>query len=158
EDGGILAISGNHLYRLSGQVFSALPDPPRIAYLHVLPVPGLGLWASAREYFGRFRDGRWQEVALAPGMTPASLLGTTRGPRQSIWAVSTDSVRKYENGVWQAPRMAPKNFRFAAPIHAIEDSGGNLWVGDFYNGLLVFRKDGTIQQIGREQGLPNSTI
>src|SRR5581483_6395294 len=99
EDGRILAVSGNHLYRLSGQVFSALPDPPRIAYLHVLPVPGLGLSASAREHFGRFRDGRWQEVALAPGMTPASRLGTTRGPRQSIWAVSTDSVRKYENGV-----------------------------------------------------------
>ncbi len=157
ESGSILATADSQLYGLSGDRFVAMPVPPRARYLGVYAIPGNGLWGSAERFFGRYRRGRWEAIDLPPDLAAQGPLATAPGRAQDIWVAGARGIRKYRNGVWSQPLAAP-GFEFTAPVRLLEDSSGNVWAGDYRSGLVLFRKDGTVLQFGRAQGLPNPTI
>ena len=156
ENGAILAVSGNRFHRLSADRFVEMPAPPRVFYLKLFTVPGQGLWASAANYFGRFRDAKWEEIELPPDLKGSC--GTVLGRDGAVWVAGLTGIRRYQNGVWSPLRPAPAGFRFTPPVSLLEDSLGNVWAGDYRAGLIQFRKDGTVLQFTRQQGLPNPTI
>jgi PAS domain S-box-containing protein len=158
DRGSIVVVAGNRLYTLSGERFVDLPAPPNHLYLNVFAIGGDGLWGSAEGYFGKYRGGRWESMDLPPDLGAAQLQGTAPGQAQSILLVGTNNLRKYQGGVWSPPLSVPSGLQFAAPIHMLEDSTGNIWVGDYRSGLVLFRKDGTTLQFGRAQGMPNLSV
>jgi two-component system cell cycle sensor histidine kinase/response regulator CckA len=156
ETGAILAVSGNRFYRLSADRFAALPAPPRIQYLKLFAVPGQGLWASAGNYFGRYRNAKWEEIELPPDLKAST--GAAPGHTHGVWVAGLTGIRKYQNGAWSPILAAPPGFRFTPPVSLLEDSLGNVWAGDYRAGLIQFRKDGGVLQFTRREGLPNPTI
>ncbi len=154
--GRILAVaSSNRLYGLSGHQFVALAVPPRVHYLRIYVAPD-GVWGSSESYFGRFRNDRWEEIPLPADLK--SPLGTAPARGNGIWVAGPQDIRKYHDGIWDAPIPYPEHFLFQPPVTILEDSAGNLWAGDYRNGLLLFQKDHPAERIGRLQGLPNQTI
>ncbi len=156
ETGAILAVSGNRFFRLSPDRFVEMPAPPRIQYLKLLVVPGEGLWAGAEDYFGRYRDAKWEEIELPPDLKTSS--GTAPGRDHAVWVAGVNGIRRYQNGAWSPLRPTPPGVHFTPPVSLLEDSRGNVWAGDYRAGLLQFRRDGTVLQFTHEQGLPNPTI
>ncbi|HWC99345.1 MAG TPA: two-component regulator propeller domain-containing protein [Candidatus Sulfopaludibacter sp.] len=155
--GAILAVCGNRFYRLTGSAFAAVSAPPQTSFFKVYPTTGGELWGSAQGFFGRYREGRWESVAVPPDL-PDGPLTTASSGTAGIWVAGPDSVRKYEDGRWSKALKAPAGFRFSAPLKMIEDSAGNVWVGDYRRGLVQFRKDGASAVFGQREGIPNLSI
>ena len=156
ETGAILAVSGNRFHRLSGDRFVEMAEPTRILYLRLFAVPGQGLWASAGNYVGRLHGPKWEEIELPQDLKDSC--GAAPSRDQAVWVAGPAGIRRYQNGTWSPLRPAPPGFRFTPPVSLLEDSLGNVWAGDYRAGLIQFRKDGTVLQFTRQQGLPNPTV
>ena len=158
DTGAIYTVCGNRFYGLSGGQFTALPMPPKTGYLKVFAVPGEGVLGSAQQYFGRYRDGAWEQIDYPADLGPDGPLGAAPARANGVWIAGADNIRKYQDGAWSPPRALPQGVHFSPPVNLLEDSFGNVWAGDYRIGLILFRKDGTSFRFDRTQGLPNPTI
>ena len=155
--GTVLAVAGdNRLYGLSGDHFAELPSPPGAKYLKIYSVPGDGVWGSAEHFVGRYRTGHWEGLTVPADLS--TLFGTAPGRTRGIWVAGSNTIRKYQDGTWSAPIAMPAGIEFTPPVTILEDSDGNIWTGDYRNGLILIRKDGSTLKFGRSEGLPNPTI
>lgn len=158
-EGVVLCSTGTRLYRLIGERFEEFPGPERPPgdQSPVRPIRDAAgvVWARTDRLLARWQSDRWQTIVEAEEGKP--FLGLAPARDGGVWLADSSSVRRFSEGHWHAPRAFPPHFRDSL-VQLLEDGAGNLWVGGFYHGLVIFLADGRTLAATTREGLSHSHV
>jgi PAS domain S-box-containing protein len=157
REGHLMVTQGERLLRLQDR-FVPLPVPPGTYFLRAFAARSGQLWIDATRQFARLENGVWQPVAPPAEIADGDLQGAAPSGDGGVWLAGATSIQKFRDGAWTNPLRIPTGFHFSRIVRFLEDSEGQLWVGDHSKGLLLFRTDGQVLRFTREDGLPNLAI
>ena len=157
--GDLWAASVTDILRLRGERFEV-----------VTPRAGLGdertslavetngtVWCAGGDYLGRWAGDHWETALSAPTTLTNRIRGLLRARGGGLWVAGEQDIRLLAGGEWTKrwPRVAG---HIGDAVQMLEDDRGNLWMGGWRTGLLVFGPDGQVREATAKDGLANPSV
>ncbi len=159
REGNVMAMAHERLLKFAGDRFVVVPTPPGTYMARSFASGDGDLWLHASGHFAHMQAVGWQSIPLPPEMSDGLVQGAAASRDGGVWVAGSHSLEKFRNGHWsQLFPALPASTLFTRVTQFLEDSAGNLWVGDHSKGLLLFRPDGRMLRFTRQDGLPNFAI
>lgn len=152
---------GPHLLSRTGDRFTEIPlesttDPSTAGGFKVRADRAGNVFVRNDEIVGRLESQGLREIEVSSAEKPA-LGGFVASPHGGFWISDGTSISLVRDERIERRLEIPKEFRSAA-VALLEDSAGNLWVGSFYHGIVVFLADGRTLTAKLRDGLPHTHI
>ena len=157
-DGTMLAATGDRVLRLVREHFEAIPVPAEAGNQLFLQASRGDVWCHGERVLARIWQGQWHNVPLAAGTASAGVQGVGSSRDGGIWVAGANSIQKFRAGVWGPTMSLPADSHLTRNVRILEDSDGNLWVGDSLSGLFQFRPGGRVLRFTPLDGLSNPAI
>ena len=152
------ATAGERILRLQQDRFVPVAVPPGTTYLSAFASRDGQLWMDSARHFACWENGTWKPVPFPPEMAGGEWKGAAAGVDGGIWLAGPTTIQKFRAGAWMPALHLPPGIKLSRVVKFLEDSEGNLWVGDRARGLFQYRKDGRLFQFTRADGLPNLAV
>jgi PAS domain S-box-containing protein len=154
----IFATSKRRVLRFDHDRFEVLPLPDGIEPEAILVTVDGELWAYDAKHLEHFQNGGWQSVTLPEAISAGGLQGAGQARDGSVWLAGASVIQKFRDGKWSTQFRIPSVFHLSNIVRLLEDTAGNLWVGDSLVGLFEFRPDGRLLRFTSMDGLPHPAI
>src|SRR5579863_2129864 len=134
--------------------------PSRVAQAFLKTLSGAYFVGTARGLCQFHAHGGGNKFATYPPRDDPSenfITSLVEGPSGRIWCGTDSGVLEVLSGLKfrRQPLPAPVSAWDRIPVSdLVEDAGGKLWVATV-TGIYVVGKDGAVERIGKEDGLPN---
>lgn len=152
---------GSHLLSRTGDRFTEIPlhgirGSPTAGGWKVRADRSGNVFVRNDERVGRLDSETLREIVI-PGAEKPAFGGFVASPHGGFWISDGAAISLVRDERVERRLELPQEFRGAA-VALLEDSAGNLWVGSFYHGIVVFLADGRTLTAKLRDGLPHTHI
>ncbi len=152
----VWACTGTQIYQLKDDRFVLIHGPDRGAdnsRVNCKVGSDDTLWIYSYHYVGALRNGSWQPIVSGKDNYVS---GVCAGANGGLWVTDYSHARLWKDGKWSRELLIPEAFRDNS-FGPFEDSQGNLWLGGYDNGVVVFLTDGRVLGCTTADGLENNS-
>ena len=123
------------------------------------------LWVGMeRGGVGKFSKGKFLDLTSAESLPPTAANSVLEDLDKNIWIAKDDGVVCLKSSTLSPERTAQID-ALIEKLHAVrvrqirEEADGTLFFATYSdNGLLIFQKDGSVQSLSKQDGLPNNRV
>lgn len=123
------------------------------------------LWVGMeRGGVGKFSKGKFLDLTSAESLPPTAANSVLEDLDKNIWIAKDDGIVCLKSSAL-SPTRARQIDALIEKLHAVrvrqirEEADGTLFFATYSdNGLLIFRKDGSMQALSKKDGLPNNRV
>ena len=123
------------------------------------------LWVGMeRGGVGKFSKGKFLDLTSAESLPPTAANSVLEDADKNIWIAKDDGIVCLKSSTLPSARARQIDALIeklhAARVRQIrEEADGTLFFATYSdNGLLIFRKDGSVQTLSKKDGLPNNRV
>ena len=123
------------------------------------------LWVGMeRGGVGKFSKGKFLDLTSAESLPPTAANSVLEDADKNIWIAKDDGIVCLKSSMLPSTRARQIDSLIeklhAARVRQIrEEADGTLFFATYSdNGLLIFRKDGSVQTLSKKDGLPNNRV
>lgn len=157
--GELWAASMREVLRLRGERFEEVSPKAGLGEERTcLAVEADGtVWCAGEQFLGRWTGTGWETVLSVADLAPNRIRGLRGARAGGLWVACERDVRRRVGGAW-VQRLARPAGHIGDAVRMVEDSRGNLWLGGWRSGLLMFGADGQVREALAKEGLANPSV
>ena len=111
---------------------------------------------------GHLALSRWERDGFVPVLVPAQtqtnrIMGLLAARSGGLWVAFEKDIKLRQGGAWTKVWARPEGLR-GDVVEMLEDARGNLWVGGWRSGLVVYSPAGVARQATTREGLANNSV
>ena len=111
---------------------------------------------------GHLALSRWEQDRFVPVLVPAQtqtnkIMGLLAARAGGLWVAFEKEIKLRQGGSWTKVWPRPEGLR-GDVVELLEDTRGNLWVGGWRSGLVVYSPAGVARQATTREGLANNSV
>ncbi len=157
--GGLWAASVSNIVRRVGERFEPVRPPADLS-------EEVCFLAAEREgtvwWAGHLALSRWEQDRFVPVLGSAQtqtnrIMGLLAARAGGLWVAFEKDIKLRQGGSWTKVWPRPEGFG-GDVVEMLEDARGNLWVGGWRSGLVVYSPVGVARRATTREGLANNSV
>ncbi len=157
--GVLWAASGSSVVRRVGEQFENVPAlaDSRDEVYYLAAERGGRVWGAGGETLGCIEQGRGTHAMEVVQTFTNKIRGLLPARSGGVWVAFEREIKLRQGDVWTKVRPRPERI-WGDDVEMLEDSRGNLWVGGWRSGLVVYSPTGSVRQATTREGLANDSV
>ena len=157
--GVLWAASASNVVRRAGERFEKVAGPADLPdeVCHLAVEQDSTVWCAGNVVLSRFERGRFVPVLDTAQTVTNKLRGLLPARSGGLWVAFERDIKLRQGDSWTKVLPRPEAIR-GDVVEMLEDSQGNLWVGGWRSGLVVYSPAGTVRQATTREGLANDSV